>query len=87
LAALNALAQIRSALGGFDRLDTLVRVEGSVASARNWNSVPKVLNGASDLFMAVLGEKGRHSRVAYVPPRLPLNVAVELVVTAAVLPK
>jgi enamine deaminase RidA (YjgF/YER057c/UK114 family) len=86
LAALNVLAQIHAALGGFDQLKTLLRVEGHVASAPNWNNAPKVLDGASDLFVTVLGERGRHARTAFTPAQLPLNVAVELVVTAAVKP-
>ena len=84
LAALNVLAQIRAALGGFDRLKTLLRVDGHVASAPGWNNAPKVLDGASDLFAAVLGERGRHARTAFTPAQLPLNLTVELVVTAAV---
>ena len=84
LAALNVLAQIRAALGGFDRLKTLLRVEGHVASAPDWNNAPKVLDGASDLFAAVLGERGHHARTAFTPAQLPLNLTVELVVTAAV---
>jgi enamine deaminase RidA (YjgF/YER057c/UK114 family) len=84
LAALNVLAQIRAALGGFESLATLLRVEGHVAAAPDWNRVPKVLDGASDLFAAVLGERGRHARSAFCPPRLPLDLTVELVVTAAV---
>jgi enamine deaminase RidA (YjgF/YER057c/UK114 family) len=82
LAALNVLAQIRSALGSFDRLETLLRVEGHVASAENWLNAPTVLNAASDLFVSVLGERGRHSRTAFAPARLPLNAAVQLVVIA-----
>jgi enamine deaminase RidA (YjgF/YER057c/UK114 family) len=87
LAALNVLAQINSALGGFDRLESLVRVEGHVAAAPGWHNTPRVLDGASDLFVAVLGKRGKHARVAFNPPTLPLNAAVELVVTAAVKPK
>jgi enamine deaminase RidA (YjgF/YER057c/UK114 family) len=86
LSGLNVLAQIHSALGGFDRLQSLVRVEGHVASAPGWTNVPKVLDGASDLFMAVLGERGRHARAAFCPARLPLNLSIELVVTAAIVP-
>ena len=86
LAALNVLAQIHAALGGFDNLDTLLRVEGHVASAPGWNNAPKVLNGASDLFAQVLGDRGRHTRTAFTPPGLPWNLAVELVVTAAIKP-
>lgn len=86
LAALNVLAQIRAALGGFERLRTLLRVEGHVAAAPGWYDIPKVLDGASDLFVTVLGERGRHTRSAFNPPGLPWNLAVELVVTAAVEP-
>ena len=62
LAALNVLAQIYAALGGFERFERLVRVEGHIASAPAWNNAPKVLDGASDLFIAVLA---RRTRTAY----------------------
>lgn len=84
LAALNVLAQIKAALGTFDRLKTLARVEGHVASAPGWLNAPRVLDGASDLFVAALGERGRHTRAAMTPARLPLNLAIELVVTAVI---
>src|SRR5262245_52075136 len=67
LAALNVLAQIRSALGDFERFEQLIRVEGHVASAPGWNNAPRVLDGASDLFVAVLGERGLHTRTAFTP--------------------
>lgn len=82
LSALNVLAQIRDALGGFDRLERLVRVEGHVASASGGPNTPYVLDAASDLFLAVLGERGRHARTAFTPDYLPYNLTVELVVTA-----
>ncbi len=84
LAALNVLAQIREALGSFDLLEHLVRVEGSVAAANGWHNAPKVVDAASDLFVAALGARGKHARAAFNPPGLPLNVSVELVVIAAV---
>jgi enamine deaminase RidA (YjgF/YER057c/UK114 family) len=86
LAGLNVLSQIQAALGTFERLAHLVRVEGHVASAPQFRNQPKILDGASDLFMAVLGERGRHTRAAFAPERLPLDLAIELVVTAAILP-
>jgi enamine deaminase RidA (YjgF/YER057c/UK114 family) len=86
LAALNVLAQIKAALDGFDRLAQLLRVEGYVASAPGWHNQPKVLDGASDLFVAVLGQRGCHARAAFGPENLPWNVAVELVVTAEISP-
>jgi enamine deaminase RidA (YjgF/YER057c/UK114 family) len=86
IAALNVLAQIDAALGGFDRLITLTRVEGTVSSAPNWFQQPRVLDGASDLFYEVLGKRGDHARAAFGASSLPLNAPVELVVTAAVRP-
>jgi len=86
-AALNVLAQIHAALRGFERLDKLARVEGHVASAPGWNNAPRVLDGASDLFVAVLGERGWHTRTAFTPASLPLNFAVELAVTAHIKPQ
>jgi enamine deaminase RidA (YjgF/YER057c/UK114 family) len=84
LAALNVLAQIKAALGGFDRLVSLVRMEGYVSSAPGWTNQPRVLDHASNLFTAVLGDKGVHSRSAIAVQQLPLNASVELVVTAHV---
>lgn len=84
LAGLNVLAQIRSALGGFDRLVTLARVEGHIASAPDWNNAPPVLDGASNLFNVVLGERGRHTRTAFTPSHLPYNLAIELIVTVVI---
>jgi enamine deaminase RidA (YjgF/YER057c/UK114 family) len=84
LSALNVLAQIQTALRSFDRLEHLVRVEGHIASAPGWNNAPRVLDGASDLFVSVLGERGRHTRTAFTPAQLPLNFAIELVVVVAV---
>jgi enamine deaminase RidA (YjgF/YER057c/UK114 family) len=87
LAGLNVLSQIQAALGTFERLAHLVRVEGHVASAPQFKDQPKVLDGASDLFVTVLGERGRHTRAAFAPERLPWDLTVELVVTAAIHPK
>jgi|SRR5215218_6773207 len=87
LAGLNVLSQIQAALGTFERLAHLVRVEGHVTSAPQFKNQPQVLDGASDLFVAVLGERGRHTRAAFAPERLPWDLAIELVVTAAILPK
>lgn len=84
LAALNVLAQIKAALSGFDRLVSLVRVEGHVASAPGWTAQPRVLDYASNLFVEALGAKGAHTRAAFAAPQLPLNASIELVVTAAV---
>lgn len=86
IAALNVLAQINAALGGFDRLITLTRLEGTVSSAPGWFQQPRVLDAASDLFYETLGRRGDHARAAFGATSLPLNAPVELVVTAAVRP-
>jgi enamine deaminase RidA (YjgF/YER057c/UK114 family) len=86
LAGCNVLSQLRGALGDLDRVLAVLRVDGHVASAPGWTSVPTVLDGASELLVHVLGDRGRHARSAFAPERLPLDATVELVVTVAVSP-
>jgi hypothetical protein len=83
LAALSALARIRQALGGWSRLRGLLRVDGFVASADGFFEQPEVLDGASEVFLRALGDRGKHARTAHAPPRLPKNNSVELIVTFA----
>jgi enamine deaminase RidA (YjgF/YER057c/UK114 family) len=78
LCALNILAQVKAALGGFDRVRQCVRLTGFVASAEGFYDHPLVINGASDLMFAVLGDKGRHTRAAVGVASLPANSAVEI---------
>ncbi|MCA1909105.1 MAG: RidA family protein [Magnetospirillum sp.] len=79
LCALNLLAQAKAACAGdLDRVKRLVRMTAFVASTPNFTDQPKVVNGASDLMVEVLGDAGRHARVAVGAPSLPLNVAVEI---------
>lgn len=84
LAALNVLAQVQAALGGFASVECLARVEGHIACVPGAVNPPRVLDGASDLFLAVLGERGRHTRALSTPECLPFNLAVELVVTVRI---
>lgn len=86
LTALNVLAQIAGHLGSFDRLRHIVRVEGHVCSVDGFHDQPAVLDGASDLFAAVLGEKAGHARSAFSHSQLPSNAAIVLVVIAQILP-
>ncbi|PPD46065.1 MAG: hypothetical protein CTY15_01360 [Methylocystis sp.] len=76
-AALNVLAQANAAVGGLAKLKA-VRIGGYVNSAPNFGQLPQVVNGASDLFAAVLGENGRHARFAVGVAQLPLDAAVEV---------
>jgi enamine deaminase RidA (YjgF/YER057c/UK114 family) len=82
--ALQTLAALREALGGFERLERIVRLEVFVASAPGFTGQPQVANGASELLGAVMGDAGVHARAALGVSELPLGVPVEVVVTAAV---
>jgi len=76
-AALNVLAQAQAAVGDLSRLKA-VRIGGFVNCTPDFAQVPQVINGASDLFAAVLGENGKHARFAVGVAQLPLDVAVEV---------
>lgn len=77
--ALSILAQAQAACGGdLDRLVRLVKITGFVNSTPAFTDQPKVVNGASDLLVEVLGDAGRHARSAVSAASLPLGVAVEI---------
>ncbi len=78
LCALNILAQAKTALGDLDRIVQLLRLNGFVAAAPGFADHPKVINGASDLMVEILGDRGRHTRIAVGCASLPLNAAVEI---------
>jgi enamine deaminase RidA (YjgF/YER057c/UK114 family) len=78
LALLNALAIVKAEIGNLDRIAQVVRMTGHVASAEGFAQQPAVVNGASDLLVAVLGDQGRHARIAVGAAELPLNAPVEL---------
>ncbi|WP_433592552.1 RidA family protein [Nocardia sp. CA-145437] len=83
LAALNALAVVHD-LVGLDNVVRIVKVVGFVASAAGFNSQPLVINGASELLGAVLGEAGVHARSAVGVNELPLDTPVEVELIAEV---
>ncbi len=77
--ALALLAQVKAACGGdLGRLVRVVKLTGFVNSTPDFGDQPKVVNGASDVLVAVLGEAGRHSRSAVSAASLPFGVAVEI---------
>ena len=79
LCAVNLLAQVKVACGGdLDRLVRVVKLTGFVNSTPDFGDQPKVVNGASDLLVEVLGDKGRHSRSAVSAGSLPFGCAVEV---------
>jgi enamine deaminase RidA (YjgF/YER057c/UK114 family) len=82
--ALNAIAQIKDAIGDLDRVVQIVRLEGYVHCASGFRKHPDVLNGASHLLAEVFGERDRHSRLALGIADMPLDAAVQLTVFAEV---
>ncbi|HKQ52723.1 MAG TPA: RidA family protein [Pyrinomonadaceae bacterium] len=79
LCVLNVLSVIRHACGGdLDRVARCVRLGGFVNSTDEFTNQPEVMNGASDLVVAVFGERGRHARAAVSVNALPRGVAVEV---------
>lgn len=76
--ALNILAQIKAALGSLERISRIVRLTGFVAATPTFTDHPKVLDGASDLLVAILGDAGRHTRAAVGVASLPLGASVEI---------
>ncbi len=78
LCAINILAQAKAALRDLDRIVQLLRLNGFVNAAPDFADHPKVLNGASDLMVEILGNKGLHTRIAVGCASLPLNAAVEV---------
>ena len=77
--ALSLLAQVRAACDGdLGRLERVVKLTGFVASTPDFTDQPAVINGASDLFGALMGPAGQHARAAVGVAALPLGVAVEI---------
>lgn len=78
LCALNVLAQVEALCGSTEAIVRCVRVVGYVNAPHGFTQHPTVVNGASDLIVAVLGERGRHTRSAVGVSDLPLGTAVEV---------
>ena len=78
LACLNLLAQAKAAVGSLDRIAQGLRLTGFVNATPEFGEHPQVINGASDLLVAVLGERGRHTRCALGVASLPFGFAVEV---------
>lgn len=78
ICAINILANLNDALGGLDKLGRIVKLTGFVNAIADFNQPQLVINGASDLLVEVLGERGRHSRSAVGVATLPNGVAVEV---------
>jgi enamine deaminase RidA (YjgF/YER057c/UK114 family) len=82
--ALSQLATLQEHLGSLDRVKSIVSVNGYVNSVAGFAESPAVINGASDLFLKVFGERGMHVRAAIGVSGLPRNAMVELQMTVEI---
>lgn len=86
VAAINCISVLKNEVGDLDKVERIVRVTGYISSASGFTGQANVLNGASDLFYDVFGQKGIHSRVAVGVFELPLGSPVEIELIAEVSP-
>lgn len=78
MATISLLSTLKAELGSLERVRRVVKVTGFVNSAPDFGDQPNVMNGCSDLLVAVFGEKGKHARSAVGMAALPSNYAVEI---------
>jgi enamine deaminase RidA (YjgF/YER057c/UK114 family) len=86
LSALNAIAQLRAALGSLDRVKQIVRLEGTMGCAPGFTEQPSVLDGASHIVNQVFGPRGRHTRMVYSNNEMPMDCATLVVLYAEIVP-
>ena len=84
LCAMNALAHVQKTLMSLDSIIGISRLEGYLQTIEGFQEHAKVLDGASDLFNQVLGERGAHTRAVFGVGSLPLDAPIEIVVTARI---
>ncbi|MEN5082547.1 RidA family protein [Bosea sp. TWI1241] len=82
---LGLLAAMKTAAGSLDKVE-VVKLLGMVNAVPDFSDHPKVINGCSDLFVAVLGDNGRHARSAVGMGSLPNNMTVEIEAIVRILP-
>jgi len=76
--AIGLLGSLKAVIGDLDRVNRVVKLLGLVNCTPEFTDQPKVINGASDFFVEVFGDKGKHARSAVGTNALPLNIAVEI---------
>ena len=77
-AALNLLSVIKVTLGDLDQVERVIKLNGYVNSAQDFDRQPEVINGASELLEKLFGERGRHARTSIGVNSLPANIPVEI---------
>lgn len=78
LTGIALLATLKSAIGDLSKVKRIVKVLGMVNSVDSFTDQPKVVNGFSDLMVAIFGDKGKHARSAVGMAALPMNMSVEI---------
>ncbi len=78
LCAINVLAQAKAALGSLETITRCVRLGGFINAVPSYAALPAIMNGASDLMVAALGDKGRHARTTVGVAELPMDASVEV---------
>ncbi|MCM4172695.1 RidA family protein [Arenibacter sp. TNZ] len=86
ITAINQLSVLKSELGNLNKVVRVIKVLGMVNAAPEFTDHPKVINGYSDLMVAVFGERGKHARAAVGMGSLPGNIAVEIEMIVEVVP-
>jgi enamine deaminase RidA (YjgF/YER057c/UK114 family) len=76
--AISLINQVKAAIGDLDKVKQVVRLGGFINSTSGFTEGPKVMNGASDIMVAVFGDKGKHARSTVGVAALPANAAVEV---------
>jgi enamine deaminase RidA (YjgF/YER057c/UK114 family) len=82
MTGLSILATLDAELGDLDRIERVIKVFGMVNCAPGFNQTPAVIDGCSDLLVAIFGDAGRHTRSAVGMAELPFDIAVEIELTA-----
>ena len=75
---LELISVMRAELGSLDKVKRIVKVLGMVNAVPDFEDQPKVINGCSDLFVQVFGERGKHARSAVGMGSLPMGITVEI---------
>lgn len=78
LCVINVLAQVKAALGDLGRIERCLRLGGFMNTAPGFSAIAPIMNGASDVMVEVLGDKGRHARFTIGVAEVPLDSAVEV---------
>jgi len=76
--ALCLMSTIKNSIGDLDKVKRVVKLVGFVNCSEDFKDQPKVVNGASDLFVEVFGERGKHARAAVGMYQLPGGIPVEI---------